>query len=307
MHYSVMLNEAITALNLKDDGKYVDATLGYAGHSGEILMRIKRGFLFAFDQDINAINYSKEKLNKINSNFKIIKSNFLYIKEELEKIGVLKVDGILFDLGVSSPQLDNAVRGFSYLHNSKLDMRMDLDSDFSAYNVVNEYSEQELAKILFMYGEEKYASSIARNIVLERQKKPIETTFELLDIVRRSMPFKKTIEKNPARKTFQAIRIEVNHEIAILEESLKKALSLLDINGRIVVITFHSLEDRIVKNLFKSVTSVDPLVKGLPEIPDEYQPNFKLVYQKVITPSEKELKENSRSRSSKLRVIERIR
>lgn len=307
MHYSVMLEEAINSLNLREDGTYVDATLGYAGHSGEILKRVKRGFLFAFDQDINAINYSMEKLSKIASNYKIIKSNFLFIKEKLEENGVLKVDGILFDLGVSSPQLDDAKRGFSYLKDAPLDMRMDLDNKVSAYNVVNEYPESDLARILFTYGEEKYAKSIARNIVKARNSKPIETTLELADIIKHSMPVKKTLEKNPARKTFQAIRIEVNHEIEILEESLKKALDLLDINGRLAVITFHSLEDRIVKNLFREMTSVPELVKGLPEIPDAYQPNFKLVYQKVITPSTKELEENSRSRSSKLRVIERIR
>ena len=307
MHYSVMLKEVLDSLNLKEDGIYVDATLGYAGHSGEILKRVKRGFLFAFDQDINAINYSMEKLSKIASNYKIIKSNFLFIKEKLEENGVLKVDGILFDLGVSSPQLDEASRGFSYHKEAKLDMRMDLDSTLSAYDVVNTYSEKDLARILFTYGEEKYAREIARNIVARRKEKPIETTLELVDIVRCSMPIKKVIEKNPARKTFQAIRIEVNHEIEILEESLMKALSLLDKNGRIAVITFHSLEDRIVKNVFKKVTSVDPLVKGLPEIPLEYQPKFRLVNQKVITPTENELKENSRSRSSKLRVIERIR
>ncbi len=306
MHYSVMLKEALEALNLQEDGVYVDATLGYAGHSGKILKRVKRGFLFAFDQDINAINYSLAKLKNIASNFKVIKSNFLYIKEELETLGVLKVNGILFDLGVSSPQLDEKDRGFSYLKEARLDMRMDTDKAFSAYNVVNEYSETDLSRILFTYGEEKYAKSIAKNIIKARSLKPIETTSELVDIVRSSMPVKKTLAKNPARKTFQAIRIEVNHEIEILEESLRKALDLLDIKGRLVVITFHSLEDRIVKNLFKEVTSIDELVKGLPEIPEEYQPNFRLVYQKVITPSEKELKENSRSRSSKLRVIERI-
>ena len=306
MHYSVMLEEAINALNLKDTGIYVDATLGYAGHSSEILKRVKRGFLFAFDQDINAINYSKEKLGKIGSNFQIIKSNFCNMQEELEKLGQEKVDGILFDLGVSSPQLDVKERGFSYLMDARLDMRMDLDSTLTAYDVVNKYSEADLARIIFTYGEEPYAKSIARNIVKRRSEKPIETTFELVEIIRKSMPVKKTKDKNPARRTFQAIRIEVNHELDILETSLKKALSLLNINGRLAVITFHSLEDRIVKNVFKEVTSIDELVKGLPDIPLNYLPDFKLVNNKVITPSEKELAENSRSRSSKLRVIERI-
>ncbi len=307
MHYSVMLNEVIESLNLKDTGIYVDATLGYAGHAGEILKRVKRGFLFAFDQDINAINYSQGKLASIGSNFKIIKSNFCNMKEELLKLETETVDGILFDLGVSSPQLDEAERGFSYHKNAKLDMRMDLDNPLTAFKVVNEYDEKKLAKIIFEYGEEPYARSIAKNIVKERKNKPINTTFELVEIIKKSMPIKKTLDKNPARRTFQAIRIEVNHELDILETSLKNALSLLNINGRIAVITFHSLEDRIVKNLFKEVTSVDALVKGLPEIPLEYLPKYKLVNEKVITPSNKELEENNRSRSSKLRVIERIR
>ncbi|MBQ8472754.1 MAG: 16S rRNA (cytosine(1402)-N(4))-methyltransferase RsmH [Bacilli bacterium] len=307
MHYSVMLKEVINYLNLKDTGTYVDCTMGYAGHTSEILKRVKRGFIFAFDQDINAINYSIDKLSQIGSNFEVIKSNFLYMKDELIKRDIKGVDGILFDLGVSSPQLDNKDRGFSYRFDSRLDMRMDLDNKLSAYEVVNEYSEKDLAKIIFTYGEEKFAKNIAKNIVKERQNKKIETTFELLEIIKKSIPLKKQFEKNPATKTFQAIRIEVNHELAILEESLKNALDMLSIGGRVVVITFHSLEDRIVKNVFKEVTQVDKLVKGLPEIPDEYLPKFKLVNEKVILPSDEELKENTRSHSSKLRVIERIR
>lgn len=307
MHYSVMLKEVIESLQLKDDGIYVDATLGYAGHTREILKRVKRGFIFAFDQDMDAILYSQEKLEQIANNFLIIKSNFLYVKEELEKRNVLKIDGILFDLGVSSPQLDNKDRGFSYRFNSKLDMRMDKTAFLSAYEVVNNYQENDLARIIFQYGEEKYAKNIAKNIVRERTIKPIETTFELVEIIKKSMPKKDTFDKNPARRTFQAIRIEVNHELDILEDSLKKALSLLNIGGRMVVITFHSLEDRIVKNVFKEVSEVDKLVKGLPEIPDAYLPKFKLVEKKAISPSDFELLENRRSRSSHMRVIERIR
>lgn len=306
MHYSVMLKEVIDSLNLKDTGIYVDATLGYAGHTSQILARVKKGFIFAFDQDINAINYSKEKLSKIGSNFELIKSNFLYMKEELEKREVNGVDGIIFDLGVSSPQLDTKERGFSYRFDSRLDMRMDLDNPISAYEVVNEYSEKDLARIIFNYGEEKFAKSIARNIVKSREKKKIETTFELIEIIKRSMPVKSTLEKNPAIRTFQAIRIEVNHELEILEASLKNALELLNVGGRVAVITFHSLEDRIVKNVFKEATTVDKVVRNLPVIPDMYQPRFKLVNEKVILPSELELKENSRSHSSKLRVIEKI-
>lgn len=306
MHYSVMLKEVIEGLNLKDTGTYVDATLGYAGHTSEILKRVKRGFIFAFDQDINAINYSEEKLSNIGSNFLIIKSNFLYIKEELEKRNVFKVDGVLFDLGVSSPQLDTKERGFSYHYDSRLDMRMDLDNPLSAYDVVNTYSEKDLCKIISTYGEEKHAKSIARNIVKERNLKPITTTFELVDIIKHSMPYKDTINKHPAKKTFQAIRIEVNHELDILDSSLRKSLSMLNVGGRVLVITFHSLEDRIVKNLFKELTSVDKVVNNLPVIPEEYLPNFKLITEKVIVPSDLELLENNRSHSSKLRIIERI-
>lgn len=306
MHYSVMLKEVIDNLNLKDTGIYVDATLGYAGHTGEILKRVKRGFIFAFDQDINAINYSKEKLSKIGSNFLLIKSNFLYMKEELAKQNISLVDGIVFDLGVSSPQLDTKERGFSYHFDSRLDMRMDLDNPISAYEVVNNYSESDLFRIIFTYGEEKHAKSIAKNIVKARNIKPIETTLELVDVIKKSMPYKDTINKHPAKKTFQAIRIEVNHELDILETSLKNALSLLNVGGRMVVITFHSLEDRIVKQVFKEVSSVDPVVASLPVIPDAYQPDFKLVTDKVILPSKEELEENNRSHSSKLRVIERI-
>lgn len=306
MHYSVMLSESINGLNLKDSGVYVDCTLGYAGHSSEILKRIKKGFLFAFDQDSEAINYSKKKLSEIGDNFEIIKSNFKNIKEELNKRGIYKVDGILFDLGVSSPQLDNTDRGFSYHNDARLDMRMDRDSNFSAYNVVNEYSEAKLRDILYRYGEEKFAPSIAKNIVKERNIKPIETTLELVDIIKKSMPYKEILKKHPGKKTFQAIRMEVNHELEVLEEALNSALDLLDTNGRCVVITFHSLEDRMVKDKFREVTEIDKMVKGLPEIPLEYQPDFKLVNTKVIVPSDKELEENNRSHSSKLRIIERI-
>ena len=305
MHYSVMLNEVIELINLKENGIYVDATLGYGGHSSRILERIKTGHLFAFDQDIEAISASRERLQGIGTNFTIIKSNFLYMKEELLKRNIKHVSGIIFDLGVSSPQLDNASRGFSYLHDARLDMRMDKDNELSAYEVVNNYTEKDLYRIIRDYGEEKYAKSIAHNIVKSRNIKKIETTFELVDIIRRSMPYASTIEKNPARRTFQAIRIEVNHELDILEESIRAALSLLDMNGRILVITFHSLEDKIVKKIFREVTSVDKVVRGLPEIPDSYLPKFKVI--EDVLPSNEELLENNRSRSAKLHVIERIR
>ena len=306
MHYTVMKKESIEGLNLITDGVYVDATLGYAGDSSEILKSVKKGFLFAFDQDIEAINWSDNVLKQIGNNYEIIKSNFYYMKEELLKRNITGVDGILFDLGVSSPQLDEDYRGFSYHKNAKLDMRMDLSSSLSAYEVVNTYDEKKLSDIIFRYGEEKYARSIARNIVKERIKKPIETTFELVDIIKGSMPYKETIKSHPARKTFQAIRIEVNHELDILSESLEKALSLLNVNGRMVVITFHSLEDKICKDVFKKYTSIPKEVSGLPNIPREYLPNFRIINKKPITPSNEELNENNRSRSSKLRIIERI-
>lgn len=306
MHISVLLNESIDSLNIKEDGIYVDCTLGYAGHSSEILKRIKKGRLFAFDQDNDAIKASTEKLSSISDNFTIIKSNFRYLKEELLKRGITEVDGILFDLGVSSPQLDQEDRGFSYHHDAKLDMRMDQDSAFSAYDVVNTYSVSDLARIISQYGEEKYALSIAKNIVKDRSTKPIETTFELVDIIKKSMPEKAKRDKHPARKTFQAIRIEVNHELEILEGSMKDALSMLKVNGILSVITFHSLEDRIVKNVFKEKTEIDEMVKGMPNIPEEYLPDYELVNHKAIIPSDEELENNNRSRSSKLRVIKRI-
>ena len=251
MHVSVLLEEAIQCLNLKDDGIYVDCTLGYAGHSSEILKRVRRGCLFAFDQDSDAIKYSREKLSKIGDNFTIIYSNFVNIKEELLKRDVTKVDGILFDLGVSSVQLDEADRGFSYHQDAHLDMRMDRNQKLSAYEVVNNYEETKLRDIFFKYGEEKYSSSIARAIVKYRESKKIETTLELVEIIKSAMPMKAKRDKHPARKVFQAIRIEVNHELDILNKAIRDSLSLLDINGRLAIITFHSLEDRIVKNIFK--------------------------------------------------------
>jgi len=306
MHISVLLNESINGLNIKEDGTYVDATLGYAGHSSEILKRIKKGFLFAIDQDKDAIKASKEKLSKLGDNFTIINANFKDLKKELEARDVYFVDGILFDLGVSSVQLDEADRGFSYHNDAKLDMRMNRDIDFSAYDVVNTYSEKDLLRIIRDYGEEKYAVSIARNIVRERSKKPIETTLELSDIISKSVPMKARRDKHPARKTFQAIRIEVNHELDILEDAMKDALSILKPGGRLCVITFHSLEDRIVKNVFKEYTEIDSMVKGLPEIPEEFRKDYVLVNRKAIEPTEEELENNNRARSAKLRIIERI-
>ena len=304
MHKTVLLEEAIDNLNIKEDGVYVDCTLGFGGHSGLILKRVKRGFLFAFDQDDMAINYSREKLSSIADNFEIIKSNFSNLKEELSKRNIKEIDGIVFDLGVSSPQLDIADRGFSYHNDAKLDMRMDTSKSFSAYNVVNEYSYEELTRVIREYGEEKYASSIAKNIIKRREEKKIETTLELVDIIRSSMPVKERLEKHPARKTFQAIRIEVNNELEVLKVALEDALEMIKVGGRISVITFHSLEDRIVKDIFKKYSEVDKNLSKLPFIPEEYMPKYKVVAN--ITPSNNELEENNRARSSRLRVIERI-
>ena len=305
-HISVLLQESISSLNLKENSIVVDATLGYGGHSSNILERVNKGYLFAFDQDSEAIRYSTDRLNKIGTNFTIIKSNFVNMKEELNKRDINKVDAVLFDLGVSSPQLDDESRGFSFHNDARLDMRMDREQKLSAYEVVNEYSEQDLSRIFYKYGEEKFSKSIARKIVEYRKNKPIETTLELVEVIKSGVPMKYRINKHPARQIFQAIRIEVNHELDVIEPALSQALELLRVGGRVAVITFHSLEDRLVKNYFKEKTKVDDKVKGMPNILDEYLPDFKLVVNKAIIPSEEEIENNPRARSSKLRVIERI-
>ena len=305
-HISVLLKESISSLNLKENSIIVDATLGYGGHSSDILDRIKKGYLFAFDQDSEAIRHSTDRLSKIGTNFTIIHSNFVYMKEELDKLGIHQVDGVLFDLGVSSPQLDDGERGFSYHVDAKLDMRMNREQKLSAYHVVNEYSKEKLASIFREYGEDKFANNIAKKICEYRQTKKIETTLELVEIIKTAVPMKFRMDKHPARQIFQAIRIEVNHELDVIKPALEQALSLLKVGGRVAVITFHSLEDRIVKNTFKDYCRIDERVKGLPNIPEEYLPDFKLVVSKAIVPSEEELENNPRARSSKLRVIERI-
>lgn len=305
-HVSVLLEESISALNLKENSIIVDCTLGYGGHSSYILQRIKKGFLFAFDQDSEAIRHSTERLSSIGTNFTIIKSNFVNLKEELAKRNIYKVDGVLFDLGVSSPQLDDKTRGFSYHEDARLDMRMDQENPISAYEVVNNYTKEELANIFYKYGEDKFARNIAKKIVEYRENKPIETTLELVEIIKSAVPMKFRKDKHPARQIFQAIRIEVNHELDVIEPALEQALSILNIHGRVAVITFHSLEDRIVKNFFKEKCAIDPKVKGMPNIPAEYLPDYELVVNKAIVPTEEELKNNPRARSAKLRVIEKI-
>ena len=300
MHKSVLLIESINGLNIKPDGTYIDCTLGYAGHSGEILKRLEtEGFLFAFDQDEEAVNFSYDKLSKIGNNFKIFHTNFRNIKECITD----KVDGILFDLGVSSPQLDDASRGFSFHKDAPLDMRMDKRQELDAYKVVNTYPLEKLIDILYIYGEEVNAKSIAKGIISNR---PINTTLELADVIKENVPISYRKKSNPCRKTFQAIRIEVNSELSILESSLMDAFSLLKTNGRMCVITFHSLEDRIVKNVFKKLCSDDINSKNLPVVPLEMRAKAKLITKKPIIPSDSELELNNRSRSAKLRIIEKL-
>ena len=304
MHKSVLLNECIKYLNLKDDSIIVDATLGYAGHSSNILKNIPNGYLYAFDQDEEAIKNSSEKLKKISNNYEIISSNFVEMKKELEKRKITKVDGILFDLGVSSPQLDEKERGFSFHEDARLDMRMNQKQKLSAYEVVNEYQLEDLIRIFREYGEEKYATSIAKRIVDVRKSKKIETTLELVDIIKSSVPEKYKREKHPARKVFQAIRIEVNKELDVFSSALNQALELLKVNGRICVITFHSLEDKICKERFKKVSDIKSELKKMPIIPDSYLQQFKII--KTVLPTKEEIENNPRARSAKLRVIERV-
>lgn len=304
MHKSVLLEEAINSLNIKENGIYVDATLGYGGHSGEILKRLKKGKLFAFDQDDYAINYCKEKFSN-NENIIIIKSNFANLKEELAKHGIDKIDGILFDLGVSSVQLDMPERGFSFHNDATLDMRMNREQKLSAKEVVNNYDKNELIKIFREYGEEKYSVSIANKIVEYRKNKEIESTLELVDIIKSGMPYKAMRDTHPARRVFQAIRIEVNNELGVLNVALEDAIDMLDKNGIISVITFHSLEDKIVKKTYKKYSDISNELKKLPIIPEEFMPTLKVIDTK-ITPSKEELEENSRARSSKLRVAQKI-
>ncbi|MEH7093185.1 16S rRNA (cytosine(1402)-N(4))-methyltransferase RsmH [Neobacillus vireti] len=307
-HTTVLLNEAVDGLNIKSDGIYVDCTLGGAGHSSLILSRLGAGGrLYSFDQDEIAIANAKEKLAEYGDQLVIIKSNFLYLKEELENRGIDKVDGILYDLGVSSPQLDTPERGFSYHHDAPLDMRMDNEADISAYNVINHWSYEDLVRIFFRYGEEKFSKQIARKIESARAIKPVETTGELVELIKDAIPAPARRKGgHPAKRVFQAVRIAVNDELAVFEQSLNQAIDLLNPEGRISVITFHSLEDRICKAAFKKASETPPLPHGLPIIPDEFKPILKLVSRKPILPSEAELGQNNRARSAKLRIAEKL-
>jgi len=307
-HVSVLLNEAIEGLNISKDGIYVDLTLGRGGHSSEILKRLDKGMLLAFDKDEQAIKESKERLESIGSNFKIYHSDFRYLRDVLAKDGYHKVNGILADLGVSSPQFDEDERGFSYRSNARLDMRMDQSQSLTAYDVVNTYSLNDLTRVFREYGEDKYSYQVAKQIVKIRENKPIETTDELVDIIKSVKPAKELAKKgHPAKQIFQALRIEVNDELNALSKALEDALDMLDVNARMVVISFHSLEDRIVKNAFNKVSKVEGsrhYVYALPNTEDE--PKYKLIG-KMITPSEEEMEVNPRSKSAKMRIIERVR
>ncbi len=297
MHISVLLEESIKYLNLKENSVVADCTLGYAGHSSNILRIIKKGHLYAFDQDEEAIKSADEKLKQIGDNYTIFHTNFVNLDKCIDE-----VDGILFDLGVSSPQLDEEERGFSFHKDAKLDMRMNQNQELSAYEVINEYPYEKLKEIIQNYGEEKYAASIAKGII---KKRNIKTTLELAEIIKENVPEKYRNQGHPARKTFQAIRIEVNNELDVFEKALRKALTKIKINGRICVITFHSLEDKICKKIFKEVSELPKELKNMPEVPEAYLPKYKIIAN--IAPTEEEIKNNKRARSARLRVIERIR
>ncbi|MCT4396924.1 16S rRNA (cytosine(1402)-N(4))-methyltransferase RsmH [Periweissella beninensis] len=308
-HITVLLNEAVDALNIKADGIYVDGTLGGGGHSALIAQKLATGVLYAFDQDDTALTYNTRNLAPEIEQNKVIlvKGNFRQLSEKLAIHNVSKIDGMVYDLGVSSPQFDDAQRGFSYNYDAPLDMRMDQTQPLTAKQIVNEWSFNDLMRILTRYGDEKFAKQISRSIERHRQVKTIETTFELVEIIKEAIPMgARRHGGHPAKKSFQAIRIAVNDELGALESSLEQALNLLNINGRISVITFQPLEDRIVKTMFREATSIGDVPMGLPVIPAEMLPDFKLVTRKPILPSEQELSENRRSHSAKLRVIERV-
>ncbi len=307
-HVSVLLHETVDSLDVKPDGIYVDGTLGRAGHAKYLISKLTTGHLYAFDKDEQALKESETNLEGYLDKVTMIHADFSSMKEELNKLGIEKVDGIMMDLGVSSPQFDDSERGFSYRFDARLDMRMNQEQDLDAEKVVNTYSEKELVRILREYGEERYAMSIAKAIVKRRAIQPIHTTFELVDVIKSALPAKELRKKgHPAKQTFQAIRIEVNGELVALQKGLEEALDLLNLNGRCAVITFHSLEDRIVKNTFKDYSSAPFVEPRIPlKVEQMEQASFQLINRKPILATQEELNENNRSHSAKLRVIERI-
>ncbi|AUJ32351.1 MAG: 16S rRNA (cytosine(1402)-N(4))-methyltransferase RsmH [Liquorilactobacillus nagelii] len=305
VHKTVLLQEAVSGLQVKPDGKYVDCTLGGGGHSTLIAQKLtSAGHLYAFDQDETAIQFNLPWFK--NLPVTLIAANFREIKRKLTDLNVNKVDGILYDLGVSSPQFDDAKRGFSYRFDAPLDMRMDRSQKLNAEIVVNDWPYEKLVKIFWRYGEEKYAKSIARHIEKARIIAPIKTTGELVELIKAAIPARaRRTGGHPAKRVFQAIRIAVNDELGALEDSLSQALDLLSPGGRICVITFQSLEDRLVKTMFKEKTSLPDLPAGLPVVPIEMEPNYRLITRKPILPTEVELEHNHRAHSARLRIIER--
>lgn len=307
-HYSVLKDESIKLLDIKEDGIYVDATMGGGGHSSEILKKLTTGHLYAFDQDDFAIRETSQKLADISENFTVIKSNFVHIKSELAERNVTKIDGIIFDLGVSSPQLDDVHRGFSFHNDAALDMRMDQTKALTAKVVVNEWEFHDLLRIFSRYGEEKFSKQVARKIEARREIAPIETTLELVEIIKDAIPAPaRRTGGHPAKRIFQAIRIAVNDEINVFEKALEDSMEMLNINGRVAVISFHSLEDRIAKHMFSESSRENEAYRGMPFIPEEYMPEFEVITRKPVAPSQDELDENKRSRSAKLRVARRVR
>ncbi|AXH98618.1 16S rRNA (cytosine(1402)-N(4))-methyltransferase RsmH [Sporosarcina sp. PTS2304] len=306
-HTTVLLHEAVTGLDVKEDGIYVDCTLGGAGHSEEIIKLLSsNGKLICFDQDMIAIEAAQEKLRKYAAQVYFVHANFKQLKNELAKLGITEVDGILYDLGVSSPQLDTPERGFSYNHDAPLDMRMDTTAPLTAHEVINEWSYADLVRIFFRYGEEKFSKQIARKIEQARQEAPIRTTGELVELIKMGIPAAaRRTGGHPAKRVFQAVRIAVNDELGAAEQSLTDAITLLRKKGRISVITFHSLEDRLCKTIFKEATSMPELPPNLPIVPEGMEPDLKLITRKPIIPSDEEIEHNKRARSAKLRIVEK--
>ncbi|UFU00934.1 16S rRNA (cytosine(1402)-N(4))-methyltransferase RsmH [Radiobacillus kanasensis] len=307
-HYSVLNQEAVEGLHIKSNGTYVDCTLGAGGHSERIVKQLgEGGRLVAFDQDLDALQAANERLQEYEGKILFIHSNFRNLKANLQENQIDQVDGILFDLGVSSPQLDQAERGFSYHNEARLDMRMDQTQSLSAYEVVNTWSYEQLVRIFFQYGEEKFSKQIARKIEQQREQRQVESTQELVELIKEAIPAPARRKGgHPAKRIFQAIRIAVNDELGAFHDALHQAAEVVNVQGRISVITFHSLEDRLCKQAFKKWSTTPPMPKNIPIIPEEMKPPFDMVTRKPIVPNDKEIEENRRSRSAKLRIVEKV-
>jgi len=306
-HVPVLYKPAIEGLQLKEDSIVLDLTLGRAGHSSKMLSLIKKGHLYAIDKDDTALSFSRNRLSQIGDNFTLYKGAFSEFTDMLKNDGIASADAILLDIGVSSPQFDNPDRGFSYRFDSRLDMRMNQEQELDAYSVINKYSEEHLRRMIFEYGEDPSAGRIARAIIKAREIKPIETTFELVDVIKSCLPyFILNKPGHPAKQTFQAVRYEVNQEISELKKGLKKAIEFLGVDGRLAIITFNSLEDKIAKNIIKDFTTYPPTNRHLPPVLNREPLKYKNITRKPIVPDEEELESNPRSRSAKLRIIERI-